>query len=108
MIPLSLLHLQTSSKMIRTRPLETDDDNTIELDLNAYSDTIFTDRVYLKWWQDPDKTDALPVHIKDKDKAGPRSRTQRNVLFDRVLASPRRALVRPRAVLASTLVRASF
>ena len=36
--------------------LETDDDNTINLDLNA--DTIFPDRIYLKRWKDSDKADA--------------------------------------------------
>ena len=33
--------------------LETDDDNAINLDLNA--DTIFSDWIYLKRWKDQDK-----------------------------------------------------
>ena len=41
---------------ISTGLLETDDDNTINLDLNA--DTIFPDRIYLKRWKDSDKADA--------------------------------------------------
>ena len=41
---------------IRTCLLQTDDDNAINLDLNA--DTIFSDRVYLKRWKDPNKVDA--------------------------------------------------
>ena len=40
----------------RTGPLETDDDKAISLDLSA--DTIFSDRVYLKRWKDPNKVDA--------------------------------------------------
>ena len=38
--------------------LETDDNNDINLDLNA--DTIFPDWIYLKWWKDPDKAGCLP------------------------------------------------
>ena len=38
---------------ISTDLLETDDDNTINLDLNA--DTIFPDRIYMKRWKDSDK-----------------------------------------------------
>ena len=40
---------------IRTCILEADDDNVIDLDLNAY--TIFPDRIYLKpeRWKDPVK-----------------------------------------------------
>ena len=41
---------------IRTGLLETDDNNAINLDINA--DTIFPDRVYLKRWKDSDKADA--------------------------------------------------
>ena len=48
---------------IRTSLLETDDSNAIKLDLNA--ETIFSDRVYLKRWKDPDKEDAQ--HIKAKE-----------------------------------------
>ena len=51
---------------IRTGPslIETDDDNTINLDLNA--DTTFPDRVYLKRWKDPDKADARHNEVKEE------------------------------------------
>ena len=46
-----LLHTNFNTKT-RTGLFETDDNNAINLDLNA--DTIFPDRVYLKRWKDPD------------------------------------------------------
>ena len=49
--------------MIRTGLIEADDDNAINLVLNA--DTIFPDRVYLKRWKDPDKADAL-IKVKEE------------------------------------------
>ena len=49
---------------IRTDLLETDDDNAINLDLNA--DTIFPDRVHLKRWKDPDKEDARHIRVKEE------------------------------------------
>ena len=53
----------------RTRLLDTDDDNAINLNLNA--DTIFLepenpDRVYLKQWKDPDKADAIHIKVKEE------------------------------------------
>ena len=44
--------------------LETDDNNDINLDLNA--NTIFPDRIYLKLWKDPDKADALHNEVKEE------------------------------------------
>ena len=41
---------------ICTDPVKANGNNTINLYLNA--DTIFPDRVYLKLWKDPDKSDA--------------------------------------------------
>ena len=50
----------------RTGLLETNDDNAINLDLNA--DTIFPDRIYLKRWKDPgpDKADARHNEVKEE------------------------------------------
>ena len=42
--------------------VETDDDNAINLDLNA--DTIFQNRIYLKRWKDPDKADVRHNEVK--------------------------------------------
>ena len=49
---------------LRSGLLETDDNNAINLDLNA--DTIFPDRVYLKRWKDPDKVDARHNEVKEE------------------------------------------
>ena len=48
---------------IRTGLIETDDDNAINLDLNA--DTTLPDRIYFKRWKDPDKANAR--HNEDKE-----------------------------------------
>ena len=44
--------------------LETDDDNAINLNLNA--DTVFPDWIYLKRWKDHDKADARHVKVKEE------------------------------------------
>ena len=44
--------------------LETDDNNNVNLDLNA--DTIFLYRIYLKWWKDPDKAGARHNEVKEE------------------------------------------
>ena len=49
---------------IRTVLLETDDNNAINLNLNA--NTVFPDRVYLKRWKDPDKADARHIKVKEE------------------------------------------
>ena len=49
---------------IRTGLLKTDDNNAINLDLNA--DTIFPDRVYLKLWKDPVKEGARLIKVKEE------------------------------------------
>ena len=56
-------HTNCTTK-IRTGLLETDDDNAISLDLSA--DTIFSDRVYLKRWKDPDKADDRHNEVKEE------------------------------------------
>ena len=48
----------------RTGLLETNDDNAINLDLNA--DTIIPDRIYLKRWKDPDKAGARHNKVKEE------------------------------------------
>ena len=47
---------------IGTSLLQTEDNNAIDLDLNA--DAISEDLIQLKRWKDPDKKE--PLHIKDK------------------------------------------
>ena len=42
----------------------TDDNNAINLDLNA--DTIIPDRIYLKRWKDPDKAGARHNKVKEE------------------------------------------
>ena len=44
--------------------LETDDDNVINLDLDA--NTIFQDRIYIKQWKDPVKEDARNIKVNVK------------------------------------------
>ena len=45
---------------------ETDDYNTINLDLDLNADTIFPDRIYLKRWKDPDKADVRHNEVKEE------------------------------------------
>ena len=49
---------------IPTGLLETDDNNTINLDLNA--DVILSDRIYIKRWKVPDKEDARHNEVKEE------------------------------------------
>ena len=49
---------------IRTSLLETGDNNTVNLDLNA--DTIFPDRIYLKQWEDPARADDRHIKVKEE------------------------------------------
>ena len=44
--------------------LEGDDNNAINLDLNA--DAVFPVQVHLKQWKDPDKLDARHIRVKEK------------------------------------------
>ena len=48
---------------LRTCLLENQDNNAINLELNA--DTIFPDRVYLKRWKDPGKVDSRRIKVKE-------------------------------------------
>ena len=69
---------------ISTFLLETDDNNTINLDLNA--DTIFPDRVYLKRWKDPDSLRADARHTKVKEQLGNLKVKCYSIEFSRKLA----------------------
>ena len=64
-VPIFPAHTNFNTK-IRTGLLETDDDNTINIDLNA--DTTFPDqtRIYLKRWKDPDKAGARHNEVKEE------------------------------------------
>ena len=62
-VAIFLAHTNFNTKT-RTGLLETDDDNAINLDLNA--DTIFPDRIYLKRWKDPDKADVRHNEVKEE------------------------------------------
>ena len=51
---------------ICTGLLESDDNNAINLDLNADTIIAIQDRVYLKRWKDPDKEDARHNEVREE------------------------------------------
>ena len=64
-VAIFLAHTNFNTKT-RTDLLETDDDKAINLDLDLNADTIFSDRIYLKRWKDPDKADVRNNEIKEE------------------------------------------
>ena len=84
LVAIFLAHTNFNTKT-RTGILETEDDNAINLDLNA--DTIFPDWIYLKRWKDPDKADVCHNEVKKELESA--SAAQSNSAEDFAVTKPK-------------------